>query len=559
MMNVRNIFFCVVLYALVLSCTAVDDVSDGIGSQEQLNLVLSIGNTKTVTRQGLDVIQETGQPFRGLQHLVVLPFTTNGNAVTVDDTPQIPTTTGGEPEKVDNKNYYYWDRCQMMRGTDRVLVWGQASEISGKESYVQNGKLTTTLTGRMYLKDITFSLKSIRDIYDPAQDAKDLAEYMTTIANTDGWSTTDNEQMKTLYLNFIHAVSEGTGLMAGSAAHVKAYVTDLKTQLAAIGGELSTAIIANIDDEAKKACLKNGYPSAATSLGLPDGAAALRWTKNETTGKEAFAVRTATTTLDNINGITRYTYPAELWYYVDSPIRTSDEKVEKSTYAIRSWDDLMNYSYQGGQKIGVNTQSVAVKDPLQYGVGRLQLTLEKLTTVPLYDAKGEEVNYLVAANLPLTAVIIGGQHTVGFDFKPMGEPSDVDARFIYDPIVGNADGNGVYTVNTLVLQSYDGEKVPVVLEFENKTNQKFMGKDGIIYPNTKFYLIAQIDPAKGEGSNANTTGRVFTQDHTTTMTMKVTSLANAYSCMPDLLSPRLELGIEVVTQWIQPTTTTVIL
>jgi hypothetical protein len=86
-----------------------------------------------------------------------------------------------------------------------------------------------------------------------------------------------------------------------------------------------------------------------------------------------------------------------------------------------------------------------------------------------------------------------------------------------------------------------------------------MGKDGIIYPNTKFYLIAQIDPAKGEGSNANTTGRVFTQDHTTTMTMKVTSLANAYSCMPDLLSPRLELGIEVVTQWIQPTTTTVIL
>ena len=558
MMNVRNIFFCVVLYAVVLSCTAVDDVSDGIGSQEQLNLVLSIGNTKTVTRQGLDVIQETGQPFRGLQHLVVLPFTTNGNAVTVDDTPQIPTTTGGEPEKVDNKNYYYWDRCQMMRGTDRVLVWGHSNPVSRTDALVENGKLTTTLTGRMLLKDITFSLKSIRDIYDPAQDAKDLANYMTDIANTEGWSTTDNEQMKTLYLNFIHAVSEGTGLMAGSAAHVKAYVTELRTQLEAIGGDLSTAIIAKIDDTTKNGCLENGYPSGANSLGLPDGAAALRWTKNETTGKEAFAVRTATTTLDNINGITRYTYPAELWYYVDSPIRTSDEKVEKSTYAIRSWDDLMNYSYQGGQKIGVNTQSVAVEDPLQYGVGRLQVTLEKIMS-ELYDANGEKVNYQVAANLPLTAVIIGGQHTVGFDFKPMGEPSDVDARFIYDPIVGNADGNGVYTVNTLVLQSYDGEKVPVVLEFENNTGQKFVGKDGTIYPNTKFYLIAQIDPAKGEGSNANTTGRVFTQDHTTTMTMKVTSLANAYSCMPDLLSPRLELGIEVVTQWIQPTTTTVIL
>lgn len=555
-MNVRNIFFCVMLYAVVLSCTAVDDVSDvngGQGSQEQLNLVLSIGNTKATTRQGLDVMQE-GQTFRGLQRLLVLPFITNGNAVTVDDEPKVPTTTSEGAQRVTDKNYYYWNKCRMTRGTDRVLVWGHSNPVS--DALVENGKLETTLTGRMLLKDITFSLKSIRDNYDVAQDAQDLADYMTAIANTEGWSTTDNEQMKTLYLNFIHAVSEGTGLMAGSAAHVKAYVTELRTQLAAIGGDLSNAIIANIDDETKNACLNNGYPSDATSLGLPDGAAALRWMSG------AFSVRTQATTLDNINGITRYTYPAELWYYVDSPIRTSDKNVDISDYQFTqwNWDDLLVYKYPlaAGQAVGGYTQSVAVEDPLQFGVGRLQVTLEKIMS-ELYDANGEKVNYQEAAKLPLTAVIIGGQHTVGFDFKPMGEPSDVDARFIYDPIVGSADDNGVYTVNTLVLQSYDGEKVPVVLEFENKTGQKFVGKDGTIYPNTKFYLIAQIDPAKGEGSNANTTGRVFTQDHTTTMTMKVTSLANAYSCMPDLLSPRLELGIEVVTQWIQPTTTTVIL
>lgn len=558
MMNVRNIFFCMMLYAVVLSCTAVDDVSDvngGQGSQEQLNLVLSIGNTKTVTRQALDVMQE-GQTFRGLQRLLVLPFITNGNAVTVDDEPKVPTTTSEGAQRVTDKNYYYWNKCRMTRGTDRVLVWGESNPISSTDAFVENGKLETTLTGRMLLKDITFSLKSIRANYDVHRDAQDLADYMTAIANTDGWSTTDNEQLKTLYLNFIHAVSEGTGLMAGSAAHVKAYVTELRAQLVAIGGALSDAIIANIDDETKNTCLNNGYPSAATSLGLPDGAAALRWMSG------AFSVRTQATTLDNINGIIRYTYPAELWYYVDSPIRTSDKNVDISDYQFTqwNWDDLLVYKYPltAGQAVGGYTQSVAVEEPLQYGVGRLQVTLEKIMS-ELYDANGEKVNYQVAANLPLTAVIIGGQHTVGFDFKPMGEPSDVDARFIYDPIVGNADVNGIYTVNTLVLQSYDGEKVPVVLEFENKTGQKFVGKDGTIYPNTKFYLIAQIDPAKGEGSNANTTGRVFTQDHTTTMTMKVTSLANAYSCMPDLLSPRLELGIEVVTQWIQPTTTTVIL
>jgi hypothetical protein len=41
--------------------------------------------------------------------------------------------------------------------------------------------------------------------------------------------------------------------------------------------------------------------------------------------------------------------------------------------------------------------------------------------------------------------------------------------------------------------------------------------------------------------------------------MKVTSLANAYSCMPDLLAPRLEIGVEVTTDWIQSTTTNVML
>lgn len=551
MVNVRNIFFYLMPCTMMLSCTAVDDVSDVAHSELEPNLILSIGKAKTMTRQGLDVIQDEGQEFRGLQSLTVIPFTTNGNAVTVDDTPQILGTTGSETERVTNKNYYYWDQCKMMRGTDRVLAWGKSNPVVGKESAVQNGQLTTTLNGRMYLKDITFSLKSIRETNEVDQKAKDLADYMTAIANTPGWSTTDDEQLKSLYLNFIHADAQGSGLMAGSAAHVKAYVTELRKQLQTIGGDLSNAIIAIIDNETLKSCLNNGYPSASKSLGLPDGAAALRWTNG------AFSVRTEATTLDNINSLTRYTYPAELWYFVDSPIRTSDQNVAKSTYQGRSWDDLITNNYKDGTRIGGNTQSVLVEQPLQYGVARLQMTLKRITASPLKDAKDAEVHYYQAVKLPLTAVIIGAQHTVGFDFKPMGEQSDLDARFIYDPIVGTPASNGDHTVNTLVLQTYDGEKVPVVLEFENKTDEKFTGKDGVVYPNTKFYLIGMLD-ATNEGSGVYW-NRVFTQDHTTQVTFEVTSLANAYTCMPDLLSPRLELGVQVQTKWVQSSTTTVVL
>ena len=136
----------------------------------------------------------------------------------------------------------------------------------------------------------------------------------------------------------------------------------------------------------------------------------------------------------------------------------------------------------------------------------------------------------------------------------------MDARFIYDPIVGERNtSTAKWTVNTLVLQSYDGEKVPVILEFENNTGSEFTGKDGKIYPDTKFYLIGMLDPADNKNIDAENAikSRVFTQDHTTVVTMEIVSLANAYSCMPDLLTPRLEIGVQVTMNWEQSTPTTV--
>ena len=556
-MYVRNISYCMILCTMMLSCTAVDDISCVDNIEQSTNLVLSIGKTKTLTRQGLDVIQDEEQAFRGLQGLLVIPFATDNAPVALGDMPLISVASGNHTNKVEGRYYYYMDKCNMMRGTNHVLVYGQAATINGKESANQNGKLNTTLTERMLPDSIRFSLQSIRDIYDVDTRAQALANYMTAIANTAGWSTTDNAQLKGLYLDFINAKSEGTGLMGGSAAHVKAYVKALKDQLKDNTDDLSIAIMDNIDADTKS-CLDNGYPSASTSLCLPDGAAALRWTNG------AFTVRTQATTLDNINGITRWAYPAELWYYANSGIQTSEQDVAKADYETKDqWSSLLTAYYNAGNIVNGETKSVAVEQPLQYGVARLQITLNKIIDT-LSDAKGQNVSY-TAGQFPLTAIIIGGQHTVGFDFKPREPESDVDARFIYDTVVGSADTNGKYTVNTLVLQTYDGEKVPIVLEFENKTGQKFTGKDGVIYPDTKFYLIAQIDPANlTEPQNKpedfdDIKKRVFTQDHTTEMTMKVNSLANAYSCMPDLLSPRLEIGVEVTTKWIQSTTTTVIL
>ena len=272
-----------------------------------------------------------------------------------------------------------------------------------------------------------------------------------------------------------------------------------------------------------------------------------------------FEVKTTTTQLDNINGINRYTYPAELMFFADSPIRTSAEEVTKTVYQenTETWDAFLDTYYNGSTAVNTNTKAVAVENPIQYGVAKLNLTLTGMSPT-LSDAKNEVVLDADMAHLPLTGVIIGGQHTVGFNMKPQGAQTDVDGRFIYETTVDatNLATEG-YKTSTLVLQSYDNEKVPVILEFENKTGQAFTGKDGTVYPETRFYLIGMIDPADKKEEGKDYTNRVFTQDYTTTMSMSVTSLAKAYTCMPDLLAPRLEVGVQVVTKWIQATTTNV--
>ena len=515
-----------------------------------MDLLVSVGNSEHKPPQALT--RNSGVPeFQGMDLLVTIPYHTNGANVTANDAPLIDLVGVDEQNlakeyETEKYNTYYVDRCYLMTGTDRMLVYGKAKPAHEDESYDPkvHGQLSPLPTTRKNTADIQFSLTSIRESTEAHSDASALATYMTNIANTTGWSTTDDPTLKSYYLDFIRMGSEGAGLMSGAAANIKAFVTALKTLLTG-NDALSTAIKTNID--ANSTIASNTYPR---SLGLPDGAAAIRWTGSQ------FEVKTTTTQLDNINGINRYTYPAEPMFFVDSPIRTSAEEVAKTVYknapTNQLWSAFLDTYYNGSNAVNTNTKAVAVENPIQYGVGRLDLTLTTMNAT-LRDAK--DIVVTTNANmttLPLIGVIIGGQHTVGFNMKPQGQQTDVDGRFIYDTnIIG---GN---KTSTLVLQSYDNEKVPVILEFKNDTKHAFTGKDGTVYPGARFYLIGMIDPAEKKEVGKDYTNRVFTQDYITTMSMSVVSLAKAYTCMPDLLAPRLEIGVQVVTKWIQATTTNV--
>lgn len=553
MTDIKNILYSLLFGMVMVSCSFVDDKADDPYCQQvaqQVDLLVSVGNKASMPRRVSATASRRAATFQGMEKLVAIPFRTDGAAVTLSDNPLINVVEESEESsRVLEHNNYYVDQCYFMTGTDHMLVYGKSKPQSADPAV--NGVLSNLPTIRTKLENIHFSLSSIRHTTEAHEDATALATYMTKIADSEGWSTTEDVTLKSYYTDFIRANAEDGGLMSGSAAHIKAFVAALRAQIANRTDAVSTAIKANIDNNSSIA--GNTYPR---SIGLPDGSAVIRWAMNEATGKESFSVRTTTTTLDNINDITRYTYPAELVFFTDSPIRTSITEVPKTAYqnapTDMAWSEFLDAHYNSSQAVNSGTKAVAVVNPLQYGVANLQLTLTGMSAV-VKDSKGVILEHADMAHLPLTGVIIGGQHTVGFNMKPQGEQTDVDERFVYE--TGVVSGNTGKSVNTLVLQSYDNEKVPIILEFENNTGRPFTGKDGIVYPNTRFYLIGIIDPA-GQGSG-DYAGRVFTQDYTTTMSMNVSSLANAYTSMPDLLAPRLEVGVQIVTHWIQSTTSNV--
>lgn len=580
-----------------------------------VSLALGISTHGNVTRMSDAVVQEEGSGYRSLDILSITPYAINGEDFANHDWKIINTDVSllqlGDAPRVDGtkETFFLYKTYDLTIGTNAFLVYGKPPvysldrAINGSLLYMSKEEssmepLSDLITPN--LQKLRFTLDPIYPTADVPSEAGLLAGYLTSIAQTTGWSTTTDEMLQNIFLFFTGQKNEENMMLAGSSANVVAHVNALSDMLNQIsfesgsaGATLKTAILNNIEKTSYSKTIEGNlremtltfedhklksfnfvYPAY---IGLPDGAAALRWVKLSDT-EYGFAPRTETTTLDNINNIGRFCYPAELFYYVNSRIDTSNSPVGEEVYkSYTDWNAVRSlYEYQPGT-VTVNTKSVAIHDPLQYAVGRLKISVKAVTTT-LKDSKGNDVTLSDTA-FPLTGIIICNQHPVDFNFRPVlynGAASHVDDRFIYDSQVKNGETYYYLTTteqtvpSTLVLQTYDtgegndkkgAEDVNIVMEFQNNSGQTFYGKNCVIYPDTKFYLVGQIRAAEATSLSApsEAKGRVFTQDHVTTVNTKVESLANAYNVLPDLIGGRLELGVKLVSSWVQAETTNVIL
>lgn len=499
-------------------------------------------------------------------------------------------------DKPDPKaQFYHYGSCEMSPGVDKCIVYAKAqaaTPLDGVTSKAHNGSLTVsyngtpsetfpTISAETDMSKLSFSPVSMLTSTTAEAEAQALAKYLTDIANAETanikWRESTDKVLKRLYTTFINSGAD----IPGSAVSVKKWANQLKTTLDAQAFasnteayNLKSAIMALCNattvriDETDYTVSDITYPR---DKDLPDGAAVLRW---DDTNKE-FVPQTQTTTLDNISTITRYAYPPELYYFVESGIRCKDSQVEyQSLYGTYdTWADFIGAAFPDEEgtdnEIKESTHSVALTTPVQYAVAHLQVNVQAGAD-NLTDAAGTNIA-VGSANFPLTGVIVGGQRAVDYKFDPIipAANSEDDIKFLYDSQV-NTYSNNAYahylnsstaeTANTLVLQSKDQEDVTIILEFENKSGSPFYGvNNGVVYPGTRFYLVGTIPKPTYDEAVGDYTNRVFTKAYTTVVNMTVNSLAGAYNVLPNILTSDLEVGVEVVTKWIAAKPTTVVL
>ena len=551
---------------------AYEVVSDDPVSVE-LAYAFSSPTSNNTTRQANGVVtSETTNP-RHPESLRIIPLVNNAPGKGILRWEE--TVSKNNPRS----RFYYYRYCDLPINTNGFLIYGNVEDLTPTTAIhpkMYNGSLIETFpqtitTVNDVQEDISFNLDPIYKSTDytatngiPAG-AQALAECLTKIATKDNFHLSTDATIKAFFDKF---TNEGKHI-PGSAASVRKWVENFLTSINSHLNPSNPSTLDAVNTEAEaqlSAIASSTYPR---DINLPDGAAVLRWVEYEEDNVHInrFEPQINTTTIDNINSIARFAYPAPLYYFIASSIMTSEEKVDFETIysdaGTTAWSQVLQNEKFNRTNVSANTRAVALTNPVQYAVAQLKVKI-KASASTLKDAENNDVTVSEGStSFPLKGIIVCDQRPVNYRFEPkeveQGTVSDAEVLFIYDnQVIPNCylttqtGGTWAEGCNTLVLQSLKNEDVNIILEFENNSGQSFTCIDGIVYPGTRFYMIGRVEASvfvHNEYAISKNNEQVFTKDFITTVNMTVSSLAKAYNVPPNLLSPNLEIGVETTPQW----------
>ena len=543
------------------SCSSDSDVVEtggGVAGQTvktQFAINIPRAGSNNGSRATAAETQGDGNNFLGIKNIWLLSF---------NDTPNANSTSTGTIQLADinssdnisaEKSSKIYQNVAVNVGTKNFIFYGfgdvKENKIGAfKENFGFGSNTRNSLSG------IKFQLKPVAEtVAYQTGEAKNIIDVLNAIDKS--WQDRDEN------LKLIH--SEFKKLKAGSSTSV-------------------CAMIQNIFDYIKKNYGKN-YPNAVTTfkktvnecenfsindedkvtttvtfprnLSLPDGAVSLEY--NESTG---FAYKQTTDVgAMNINP-TSITYPALLSYYTNTPIYTSDTRVQTWPSSTSTWtpSSFTNWTTNNAQ-VSSSTAAIALANNINYGVASLKLQV-KCKTEKLTQNGTEATEVTVPEDgLKVTGILIGNQpDNVDYKFAPVTD--DKFSKTIWDSEVNlmakyNTASDANYTIvlpnNVAGTEQKD---VLFALELENNTGEAFSGYDGIVQNGAKFYLVGTLST-----KNTNTAGitapsgvtnpSVFMSDYQTELVANISSLKNAYNCIPDIRTTNMQLGLSVDLQWKQ--------
>lgn len=583
------------------------------GETVKTQFTISVPNAGTAgTRLTDDIVQSDGQTssFRGISNIRLVPFK-NLNPISVSTATSLSGvtpitldaigTSGMQTPVQKNYNYKVYYDVPVDLGVNYFLFYGDAMVTSG--SYKENGSTIPSFDKNGWpattLNDVKFDLRARLDNSTGLEnEQKILATILTDIAATKvtdyAWSAETGNDLAKYYTAF-------TSLKAGSAASIKAAVADLYASMKSTGGTdnngLKAAICTTIEkyfDPGTKSSTTAyvSYPDFAyktekvtvgkesvtlpatfpADFNLPDGSMKLKFDANAFSYDTGSMIGTTDGGFSTI-AYNEYAYPASLYYTVATPIKVADAtKTENGVYqnigSYDSWSALVNGLYSGDSNNAVTatTQSIALVSPVNYAVASLKLFARFIGGQAIndngdLDGADEDAKPVTipTSGFELTGILIGDQKRVDYAFHRPATDTEATTWTIYDDshaantaVMQSTSQPTTPTAYTLALETPGEtsgtdagttyENVYFALELVNESGQAFKGADGWVPAGGKFYLVGKMT------ANADH-NKVFEQDHTTTANVTITSLKSAYNCIPDLRSPRLELGLSVDLTW----------
>ncbi|MBR0276357.1 MAG: hypothetical protein IJQ76_09130 [Prevotella sp.] len=518
---------------------------------------------KTGTRMTVDATQ-ADQQFKGMQNITLIPFIksegTNDDPIVSND------RNIGTHFMLDDLDAFQFTSnsklydISMPVGTNSFLVYGRSKAET-------NGELAVTW-GNYHPNDISFEpvqfvsqVTNIGTEENPANGAAGakgnaIVNYLNTIFNAN-WAD------KTQYpvLNGFYEMVEN--MKAGSSASVLAFIQEIydglkKAPSTANGVAAAIAAMeagATVTDGTYTALPADcqGYPA---DINLPEGAAVIEWNADS----KKFQAVTDKNNLGAMNvDVTRFVKPAELWYRTNSRINTDNGSRRTDYEAQTTWAGVLGTYTEQNSSVKPTTKSVAVRQQMQYAVGRLDVKLKAVneSNATVTSLRDKDNNEFDIANLPIKGILVGQQRPVDFKF----EPKSGDSYTIYDSEISSAINANDFT-HTLVLETPAAEPVNVAIELLNNDTQKrsivldtkVRGENGevvlekqIVPYGCRFYLVGQLDYSKAkEVENKPTHTKVFVQDEVTEVTFTVSDLTKGYYVIPPLSSAQLEFSLEVI-------------